>query len=471
MIFLGLLVLSFYAYMKYFKRISNDDNEVDESLVTSLKAKADRFHKKLGPIMAKVKIIIATFQILSVSLQSFQVSMPVSYTRFISGMDILMIDLINVVPVGCIKRLNYADTLVIKTLFPPCFAGFLFVCFMTELTIRNKNLLKIHISDHRQLKAQLLVLIRNLKFKYMSAILLFSYLYLPGLTVAIFQTFICQNVDPGNVTSSNGDYYLTADYSLNCTSKTVKFARVWAGFMIIIYPIGITLLYFWLLYKKRYEIMHRHEIESRNTIISANSDKQSSIMMIKFLYESYKPQYWYFEIVETVRRLMLTGVLSVAGEGTSGQIVFGIILAVFYTKIYGYYQPYELQETSVVAELAQYQIFFSFFGSLVVQNALLEPFYNNLIGGLMIVLNLSASLLSVYYEYMGFIKENSVEPNTNDKTDDITHDIELPETPNPLLHRIDVSRETIVERAVDKYIGMLSTSADVSNNGNVKLNN
>lgn len=347
--------------MKHFKRISSDDdNEVDESLMASLKAKADRFQKKLSPIMAKVKIIIATFQILSVSLQSFQVSMPGSYTRFISGMDILMIDMINVVPVGCIKRLNYVDTLVIKTLFPPCFVGLLFVCFMIELTIRNKNLLKLHISDHRQLKAQLLVLIRNLKFKYMSAVLLFSYLYLPGLTVAIFQTFICQDIDPGNITSNNGDYYLTADYSLNCNSPTVKFARVWAGFMIVIYPIGITLLYFWLLYKKRFEIMHRHDIESRNTIISANSDKQSSIMMIKFLYESYKPEYWYFEIVETVRRLMLTGVLSVAGEGTSGQVVFGILLAVLYTKIYGYYQPYELQETSVVAELAQYQIFLAF---------------------------------------------------------------------------------------------------------------
>jgi hypothetical protein len=457
--------------MKHFKRISSDDdNEVDDSLVASLKEKADKFQKKLGPIMAKVKIIIATFQILSVSLQSFQVSMPGSYTRFISGMDILMIDMINVIPVGCIKRLNYVDTLIIKTLFPPCFVGLLFVCFMIELTIRNRNLLKIHISDHRQLKAQLLVLIRNLKFKYMSAVLLFSYLYLPGLTVAIFQTFICQNIDPG---SSNGDYYLTADYSLNCNSPTVKFARVWAGFMIVIYPIGITLLYFCLLYKKRYEIMHRHDIESRNTIISANSDQQSSIVTIKFLYESYKPQYWYFEIVETGRRLMLTGVLSVAGEGTSGQVVFGILLAVLYTKIYGYYQPYELQETSVVAELAQYQIFFSFFGTLVVQNALLEPFYNSLIGGLMIVLNLSASLLSVYYEYIGFTKENSVEPNTNDKTDDTTNDIVLPETPNPLLHRIDVSKApTIVERAVEKYIDMLNTSAVVSNrNGDVKLDN
>lgn len=91
----------------------------------------------------------------------------------------------------------------------------------------------------------------------------------------------------------------------------------------------------------------------------------------------------------------------------------------------------------------------------------------------MIVLNLSASLLSVYYEYIGFTKENSDEPNTNDKTDDTinTNDVELPETPNPLLHRIDVSKApTIVERAVEKYIDMLNTSVS-SRNGDVKLDN
>ena len=279
------------------------------------------------------------------------------------------------------------------------------------------------------------------------------------MTVAIFQAFICENVDPGNATSN---YYLVADYSINCSGPNMKFARIWASFMILFYPIGITLLYFWLLYKKRNEIIHRNDIRDtfigRDTVINEN-DQQSSVKTIKFLYESYKPKFWYFEIVETSRRLVLTAILSITNAGSSGQVVFGIILAVFYTKVYAYYQPYDMEESSIIAELAQYQIFFSFFGSLVVQNELLAPSYNNLIGGLMIVLNLSAALLSVYYEYTRSVKENEVVPDTTDRTSSI----EMSHTPNPLLHRIDVNKApTIVEKFVDKYISTVTSVSDSS---------
>ena len=465
-IFLGLLGISLYSYIKFVKVIDSDDDEVDESLMANLKAKAERFYQKLGPGMAKAKIIISTFQILSVSLQSFEISMPVSYTKFISGLDILSIDMINVMPVGCIKRLNYVDALIIKTLFPPIFVGLLFVCFMTEVGIRSRNLLKKHRNDRLQLKVYLLSLIRSLKFRYASLMLLFSYLYLPGLTVAIFQAFICENVDPGNQTSSSGDYYLVADYSMSCSSPYMKFAKVWASLMILMYPIGVTLLYFWLLYRKRYEIIHRYDKASVMSI----GNKETGLKMIKFLYDSYKPQFWYFEIVETSRRLMLTGALSITDAGTSGQVVFGIILAVFYTKVYAYYQPYELDESSTIAELSQYQIFFSFFGSLVVQNELLAPSYNNLVGGLMIVVNLLAALLSIYYEYMRSVKGNPTEPDSSENTD-----MEITESPNPLLHRIDVNRApTTMEKIVDKYIDTVAcnrNSTDVDNATTDNLDN
>jgi hypothetical protein len=241
----------------------------------------------------------------------------------------------------------------------------------------------------------------------------------------------------------------------------MKFADVWASFMILLYPIGIPLLYFWLLYKNRYDIIHRYDAENRATVVHANS-QQPNIKMFKFLYDSYKPQYWYFEIIETSRRLMLTGALSVTDAGASGQVVFGIIIAVFYMKIYAYYQPYELEESSIVAELAQYQIFFSFFGSLVIQNNILAPSYNNLIGGLMIVLNLSATLLSIYYEYRTSLKEMDDTPDTEDtNAKRSTSEMEMTETPNPLFHRIDVNTgsTSIVSHFVDKYIKTVAATS------------
>ena len=39
-------------------------------------------------------------------------------------------------------------------------------------------------------------------------------------------------------------------------------------------------------------------------------------MAIGFLFVPYKPEFWYVEVVETVRRLAMTGVLSTIARGS-----------------------------------------------------------------------------------------------------------------------------------------------------------
>jgi hypothetical protein len=54
---------------------------------------------------------------------------------------------------------------------------------------------------------------------------------------------------------------------------------------------------------------------------------------IEFLHRSYVGRLWYWEVVETVRRLMLTAVLSVVAVGSSAQAVFGIFIALVFMKV------------------------------------------------------------------------------------------------------------------------------------------
>jgi hypothetical protein len=129
--------------------------------------------------------------------------------------------------------------------------------------------------------------------------------------------------------------------------------------MVVVYPIGIPLLYFYVLYYNREAIMYgspskvkaavlrrglvRHQGFFRNIEENMKSYRmnasmrqsywrrarsasqvslRSSIMhnitpkVIYFLHQSYEPQYWYWEIIETVRRLLLTAVVSVVSTGT-----------------------------------------------------------------------------------------------------------------------------------------------------------
>ena len=59
-------------------------------------------------------------------------------------------------------------------------------------------------------------------------------------------------------------------------------------------------------------------------------------------------KFWYWELLETARRLLLTAVLSVVSTGSSAQIVFGMVIALIYMKLYGYYKPYDLGEHDIM---------------------------------------------------------------------------------------------------------------------------
>jgi hypothetical protein len=125
----------------------------------------------------------------------------------------------------------------------------------------------------------------------------------------------------------------------------------------------------------------------------------SSIAKLAFLYEAYAPQYWYWEIIETYRRLFMTAVLSVVDPGTSTQAVFAVLLALFFIKLYSIHAPYSTESDGILAEVGQFQIFFTFFGGLVIQGDLLGSTYNNAVGAVLVLLNLCVFLLGGFFQY------------------------------------------------------------------------
>ena len=88
---------------------------------------------------------------------------------------------------------------------------------------------------------------------------------------------------------------------------------------------------------------------------------------IRFLWRMYRAKFWYWEMIETLRRLLLTAVVSVVAPGDGGQIVFAVFVSVVSLKVYGTFNPMISPEDSALLELAQYQVFFTLFISLMVR--------------------------------------------------------------------------------------------------------
>lgn len=73
---------------------------------------------------------------------------------------------------------------------------------------------------------------------------------------------------------------------------------------------------------------------------SISAEELASIEPLRFLYSSYDPKYWYWEVIETFRRIVFTGVLAVMRQGSGLQIVIGFVVSVLFIKLYGHFGEY-----------------------------------------------------------------------------------------------------------------------------------
>ena len=79
---------------------------------------------------------------------------------------------------------------------------------------------------------------------------------------------------------------------------------------------------------------------------------------LRFLFELYKPKYWYWELVDTIQRLTLTGLLAVINPGSSEQVLFAIVISLICVRIYLSYTPYVDVQIISCKEIVLWQLFF-----------------------------------------------------------------------------------------------------------------
>ena len=94
------------------------------------------------------------------------------------------------------------------------------------------------------------------------------------------------------------------------------------------------------------------------------------VQHIAMLFRAYDPHAWYFEVVECIRRLLLTGFLGIIGE-TTHQIIVASLISFTFLIIYGYLEPYSFDTADYLQATAQLVTFLQlYFGLLITTDAL-----------------------------------------------------------------------------------------------------
>ena len=119
-----------------------------------------------------------------------------------------------------------------------------------------------------------------------------------------------------------------ADLAVNCESQRFLDAKTLAILMIFVYPVGIPLGYACLLFHFRRQINPLgcdDELQAMRARTEAKSTSPE-LRAIDFLFSCYRPGAWWFEVFDSVRRIVMTGLITYVPK-TSGPPVADIVLS------------------------------------------------------------------------------------------------------------------------------------------------
>ena len=166
-------------------------------------------------------------------------------------------------------------------------------------------------------------------------LLFFAY---PLVTNVAFDAFPCHKLAEGD--------FLKADVSIQCGSSQHDDAISLAWAAIAIYPIGLLALSAALLYRARKAIL--------------SHQPTAFAVAIGFLYKEYDVLFFWWELIEMLRRLVLVGLMVVVESGRMMQLAIATMLAIMFLFFQLMASPYSDSRDNFLASTTSFSIVLCF---------------------------------------------------------------------------------------------------------------
>ena len=196
------------------------------------------------------------------------------------------------------------------------------------------------------------------------------YVVFPSASTQIFYSFVCTTFDYD--ADSKFRSVMIMDYSVSCNSTKYARIRLYASFFAFLYP-AVPLLFFVVLFRVRThlnpmlyatpearvegltkfverEIAVSEGLPSRELLSKLEDallhkqqqlrDEFPDIEPYQLLYREFEPEYWYWDTVDGIRRLVLSAAIAVFARGDSIQAVVGCTLSFCYAALVASQGPY-----------------------------------------------------------------------------------------------------------------------------------
>jgi hypothetical protein len=194
------------------------------------------------------------------------------------------------------------------------------------------------------------------------------YVMVPAASQIVFKTFACETLDDEKKEGATVTM-LRNDYSIDCAGAAHIAAQAFASLMILVWPIGVPLFFSVLLFQHKKAVTVPRTVEEQFELAdeddSGSVDAKEFVAFMKkleddvkndrlherqensrldsfrFLFETYSLDAWYWEIVVTIRRLFITGVLVIFEQGSVMQLSIALFLCFGSALLQTTFNPYQ----------------------------------------------------------------------------------------------------------------------------------
>ena len=180
---------------------------------------------------------------------------------------------------------------------------------------------------------------KTMKDRLVKITTLLTFLMYPGLGMTIFSVWKCMSIE--------GELYFVEDFSQVCFQGKHLVLTTFAVLFLILYIVGMPAMLWWRLYTHRNEIKQRFD-RPINPHVEAR---------FGHLFMPYEPGFWYGELIEMAKKLMLTAGLSMFAKDSVIQLLLGILICFAHFGYMTKKQPFVDRLDDVLSQCAGIQIF------------------------------------------------------------------------------------------------------------------
>jgi hypothetical protein len=127
------------------------------------------------------------------------------------------------------------------------------------------------------------------------------------------------------------------------------------------------MLYATLLWQQR-KILCDQEAMDRERV-----NGNHNIGHIRFLVESYRPTYFYFEVVECFRRLLLASVIGIiASEKSSASSLLGLLISSLFIYVFSKQEPFNIPDDNDLSVVLSYSLMLMFLAALLIKVSVVQ---------------------------------------------------------------------------------------------------